>query len=84
MLNRQIAPESFILKDLSLTKPLIKELSNGVSVHIIQDDTNPVLKIDLLFAAGKVNDEKSGQSLICAKVMVEGTKVILVVNYRNF
>lgn len=74
MLNRQVAPDSFILKDLSLTKPLIKELSNGLSVHIIQDDTNPVLKIDLLFPAGKVNDEKPGQALICAKVMVEGTK----------
>lgn len=74
MLNRQVAPDSFMLKDLSLTKPEIKELSNGLSVHIIQDDTNPVLKIDILFAAGKVNDEKPGQSLICAKVMVEGTK----------
>ncbi|WMN12672.1 pitrilysin family protein [Marivirga salinae] len=74
MLNRQVAPDSFILKDLALTKPEIKELSNGLSVHIIQDDTNPVLKIDVLFAAGKVNDEKPGQSLICAKVMVEGTK----------
>lgn len=74
MLNRQLAPDSFILKDLSLTKPEIKELSNGVSVHILEDDTNPVLKIDLLFAAGKVNDEKPGQSLICAKVIVEGTK----------
>lgn len=74
MLNRQLAPDSFMLKELALTKPAIKELSNGVSVHIIQDDTNPVLKIDILFAAGKVNDEKPGQSLICAKVMVEGTK----------
>ena len=74
MLNRQIAPEAFMLKDLSLTKPAIKDLSNGVSVHIIKDDTNPVLKIDLLFQAGRVNDEKSGQSLLCAKVMVEGTK----------
>lgn len=74
MLNRQVAPDSFMLKDLSLTKPEIKELSSGVSVHILQDDTNPVLKIDVLFSFGKVNDEKPGQSLICAKVMVEGTK----------
>ncbi|HET8859886.1 pitrilysin family protein [Marivirga sp.] len=74
MLDRQIAPQSFMLKDLALTKPEVKELSNGLSIHIIQDETNPVLKIDFLFAAGKVNDEKSGQSLICAKAMVEGTK----------
>lgn len=74
MPNRQVAPDSYMLKDLSLTKPEVKELSNELSVHILQDDTNPVLKIDLLFAAGRVNDEKAGQSLICAKVMVEGTK----------
>ncbi|WP_375580350.1 pitrilysin family protein [Marivirga tractuosa] len=74
MLDRQVAPKSFMLKDLSLTKPKIKELSNGMSVHIIQDETNPVLKIDVLFPAGKVHDEKPAQSLICAKVMVEGTK----------
>lgn len=74
MLNRQVAPDSFMLKDLSLTKPEINELSNGLSVHILQDETNPVLKIDILFGAGKVNDEKSGLSLLCAKVMVEGTK----------
>ncbi|SMG25025.1 Predicted Zn-dependent peptidase [Marivirga sericea] len=74
MPNRQVAPDSFMLKDLSLTKPKVKELSNGLSVHILQDDTNPVLKIDVLFPSGKVNDEKSGQSLICAKVMVEGTR----------
>lgn len=74
MLNRQVAPDSFMLKDLSLTKPEVKELSNGLSVHILQDDTNPVLKIDVLFSAGKLNDQKSGESLICAKVMVEGTK----------
>jgi predicted Zn-dependent peptidase len=74
MLNRQVAPKSFMLKDLSLTRPEVKELSNELSVHIIQDDTNPVLKIDVLFPAGKVNDEKPGQSLICAKLMVEGTK----------
>jgi len=74
MLNRQVAPESFMLKDLSLTKPKVKGLSNEISVHIIQDDTNPVLKIDVLFDAGKINDEKYGQSLICAKSMVEGTK----------
>ncbi|MGM0580625.1 MAG: M16 family metallopeptidase [Bacteroidota bacterium] len=74
MLNRQVAPDSFMLKDLSLTKPKIKELSNDLSVHIIHDDTNPVLKIDILFSAGKANDKKPGESLICAKVMVEGTK----------
>jgi len=74
MLNRQVAPESFMLKDLSLTKPEVKGLSNEISIHIIQDDTNPVLKIDVLFDAGKINDEKPGQSLICAKSMVEGTK----------
>jgi len=74
MLNRQVAPESFMLKDLSLTRPEIKDLSNDLSVHIIKDDTNPVLKIDILFDAGKVNDDKPGQSLICAKAMVEGTK----------
>jgi predicted Zn-dependent peptidase len=74
MLNRQVAPDSFMLKDLSLTKPEVKELSNGLSVHILQDDTNPVLKIDVLFSAGKLNDQKPGESLICAKVMVEGTK----------
>jgi predicted Zn-dependent peptidase len=74
MLNRQVAPKAFMLKDLSLTKPEVKDLSNGLSVHILQDETNPVLKIDVLFPAGKVNDHKLGQSLLCAKVMVEGTK----------
>jgi predicted Zn-dependent peptidase len=74
MLNRQEAPESFMLKDLSLTKPNVQELSNGLSVHVIKDETNPVLKIDLLFSAGRVNDKKPGQAIICAKVMVEGTK----------
>jgi predicted Zn-dependent peptidase len=63
-----------MLKDLALKKPEVRELTNGLSVHIIQDETNPVLKIDLLFPAGKVNDKKSGESVICGKVMVEGTK----------
>jgi len=74
MLNRQVAPKAYMLKDLSLTKPEVKKLSNDVSVHIIQDDTNPVLKIDILYPAGRTNDNKPGESLICAKVLVEGTK----------
>lgn len=74
MLDRQTAPESFMLKDLSLAKPVVKQLSNGLSIHILEDNTSPVLKLDILFSAGKVNDEKPGQSLICAKAMVEGTK----------
>lgn len=73
MLDRTVAPKSFLLDDLALADVTVKQLSNGILVHQFIDDTNPVIKIDFLFPFGKAIEEKAGLATLCVRLMMEAT-----------
>lgn len=73
MLDRKQAPEAYMLDDLALTQPRVIKLKNGLEIHCLTDDTNPVIKLDCVFPVGKIHEEVSGQASICAKLLTEGT-----------
>ncbi|PTB96834.1 hypothetical protein C9994_05595 [Marivirga lumbricoides] len=83
MLDRTQAPEAFMLDDLALSQPDISTLKNQLQLHSFSDSTNPVIKVDILFPFGKVNDEVPGQAQICAKLLTEGTKSYSSAVFQN-
>ncbi len=83
MLDRKQAPEAYMLDDLALTKPQVINLKNGLELHCLTDDTNPVIKLDCVFSIGKIHEEIPGQASICGKLLTEGTQSYSSVDFQN-
>jgi predicted Zn-dependent peptidase len=83
MLDRKQAPVAYMLDDLALTKPQVTKLKNGLELHCLTDDTNPVIKLDCVFPYGKFHEEVPGQATICAKLLTEGTKSYNSEDFQN-
>lgn len=73
MLDRTVAPNASMMEHLALIEPVQTTLNNSTTVYTLKDDAQPVLKLDLVFPFGKRADLKSGQALITAKMLLEGT-----------
>jgi predicted Zn-dependent peptidase len=73
MLDRTKPPKSYLLDDLTLADVQLTELSSGVKLHILADDTNPVIKVDIFFPTGKCEESIAGAATLCGKLMMEGT-----------
>ncbi|MBC5775673.1 insulinase family protein [Pontibacter sp. KCTC 32443] len=73
MLDRTKAPEIKEIDAVSLQVAEVTHLSNGVRLHIIKSETQPVIRLDFVFKAGKVYEQKIGVSDLSAKMLFEGT-----------
>ena len=74
MLDRKEAPSFEEIKKISLAEPNHYYLDNGISVFGIQADTQPVVRVEFIFQAGKWFEEKKGISFFTCKMLAEGTK----------
>lgn len=74
MLDRTKAPEIQEIDAVSLQVAEVTNLPNGVRLHIIKSETQPVIRLDFVFKAGKVSESKKGVSDLSAKMLFEGTK----------
>ncbi|TGE26048.1 insulinase family protein [Hymenobacter aquaticus] len=73
MLDRQVAPSIQPLASVTLPAADVFSLPNGARLHVIQNTTQPVIRLQLVFPAGKWYETQSGVSLLTARMLLEGT-----------
>jgi zinc protease len=73
MLDRTIAPETYEIDAVSIQIAEVTHLSNGARLHIIKSETQPVVRLDFVFKAGKWFEDKKGTSDLAAKMLLEGS-----------
>ncbi|MCC9136324.1 M16 family metallopeptidase [Pontibacter silvestris] len=73
MLDRTKAPETYEIDAVSLQIAEINNLKNGARLHVIKSETQPVVRLDFVFKAGKWYEPESGVSDLTAKMLFEGT-----------
>lgn len=74
MLDRTIAPAYNQDTSYSLLTPKIKRLTNGVDVVYVIGGSQEVLKIDLIFRAGRWYESKWGAAYFTAHLLSKGSK----------
>jgi zinc protease len=73
MLDRTKAPEIQEVTTISLPTAEVKQLQNGGRLHIIKSETQPVIRLDFVFKAGKWYESQPGISDLANKMLFEGT-----------
>ena len=73
MLDRKTAPVHAEVVSFNLPSPEINSLSNGVPIYILRGVTQRVLKIELVFEAGKWFEPKKGLAYFTAHMLEKGT-----------
>ncbi|WP_161889194.1 M16 family metallopeptidase [Pontibacter russatus] len=73
MLDRTKAPETYEIDAITLQVAEVTNLSNGARLHVIKSETQPVIRLDFVFKAGKWFEEKTGESDLAVKMLQEGT-----------
>jgi len=74
MLDRKKAPPIRDISQLKLAKPTIHTLDNGIRVYEINMGTQEVLKVELVFNAGRPYEDKKQIARTTARLLREGTK----------
>jgi len=72
-LDRSQAPT---IVDFVIDKPLQPKVLNtlsGVTIHILQNTIQPVVRVEFVFKAGKWYQSKAGVASLTAKILKEGT-----------
>lgn len=59
-MNRAFAPEINLIDSLALPEVKQLTLDNGVPVYLLNEGEQEVVKVELMFKAGKWFEEKSG------------------------
>ena len=73
MLDRTKAPETYEIDAVSIQIAEVSHLSNGARLHVIKSETQPVVRLDFVFKAGKWFEGKKGSSDLAAKMLLEGS-----------
>src|SRR5688572_14211611 len=71
--DRKTAPAFVKSTDFSLIKPQTGRLGNGIDIFFIRGGSQDVIKVELLFHAGKWFDSKWGQSYFTSHQISKGT-----------
>jgi zinc protease len=72
-LDRTQAPPFQLSTNYSLAHPEVLELSNGIKFFIFRDIQQEVVKLELVFSAGKWFESKLGTSHFTAQMLQKGT-----------
>lgn len=73
MINRKIGPEIKAVENLILPKTRRYTLDNGIPVHEINMGTQDVLKLEIIFKAGRPYEQKKLVARATAAMLKEGT-----------
>lgn len=73
MLDRKIAPPFIKSTSFHLPDPTTIQLSTGVKLHSIEGVQQDIIKVELIFKAGKWFESKVGLSQFTAQMMERGT-----------
>ncbi len=73
MLDRKSAPEFAEIKNFNLPTPEVIRLANGIPLVHFDNVSQEVVKVELIFKAGKWFEPKSGTSQFTAQMLEKGT-----------
>ena len=73
MLDRTKAPEIQEIDTVALPTAEVTKLQNNARLHIMNNETQPVLRLDFVFKAGKWFEPKPGVSDLANKMLFEGS-----------
>jgi zinc protease len=74
MLNRTVAPAIQKISSIQLPVADITALPNGARLHCLSNFNQPVLKLEIVFKAGKWYEPAPGVSYFTSKLLLEGTR----------
>jgi zinc protease len=73
MLDRKVAPSVQPLASVTLPAADVFSLPNGARLHVIHNNAQPVIRLQVVFPAGKWYEPAAGVSLLTARMLLEGT-----------
>ncbi|MDX5348415.1 MAG: insulinase family protein [Hymenobacteraceae bacterium] len=73
MLDRTAAPPLHEISAIDLPTAAVQKFANGARMHCIANHTQPVVRLDIVFNAGKWYEQQDGLSLMTSKLLLEGT-----------
>jgi zinc protease len=73
MLDRTVAPPVQPLASVTLPAADVFLLPNGARLHILRNDAQPVVRLQIVVKAGKWTEPAPGVSLLTARMLLEGT-----------
>lgn len=76
ILNRHIAPATELVDGIRAAEPEMVKLDNGIPVYLINSSMQDLVKIELLFDAGKWHENKPLVATFTNKMLREGTHTI--------
>ncbi|WP_303312316.1 pitrilysin family protein [Hymenobacter sp. BT730] len=74
MLNRLVAPPVQPLASVTLPAADVLLLPNGSRLHVLHNAAQPVIRLQVVFRAGKWYEPAPGVSLLTARMLLEGTR----------
>lgn len=72
-INRKIKPDTKLIDALNIFHPEVFHLDNNIPVHIINQATQDIVKIEFIFEAGSRNEEKILTASFTNRMIKEGT-----------
>ena len=73
MLNRQLAPPVFPVSNLLLPHPKVVTLDNGIQLYVLDFPGYEVLKVEVVYRAGRPQEVKRLAARATSRMMREGT-----------
>ena len=73
-MNRQIAPKYTEINNIHFVEPQFRKLDNGLEMAIFKTGSQEIVKIELIFEAGTIFQEKGLQASTTNAMLQEGSK----------
>ncbi|MBC6612600.1 insulinase family protein [Hymenobacter sp. BT507] len=73
MLDRTVAPPVQPLASVTLPAADVLSLPNGARLHVLRNSAQPVVRLQIVFPAGKWYESGPSVSLLTARMLLEGT-----------
>lgn len=74
MLNRKIPPPIHPITQLTLPKPVVRRLSNGIPAHVLNFPKTEILRLEIVWRVGRPEETKRLVSRATARLLRDGTK----------
>jgi len=73
VLNRLSPPPPQPFTSITLPTPTVSHLPNGARLHLLANDAQPVLRLQVVLPAGKRQEPAPGLAQLAARLLTEGT-----------
>ncbi|MBD2769604.1 insulinase family protein [Hymenobacter sp. BT664] len=73
MLDRTVAPPVQPLARVTLPAVAVQSLASGARLHVLANDAQPVVRLQVVIRAGKIAESRPGLASLTARMLLEGT-----------